>query len=1130
MTVPRKDRRRDWALALIPVALAALHMWQTWVSTSADVATYLAYAQTLTSGHGFALQPGMAQSLGVASPLWVFFLMPLELLNLELVNMAKALGGGLGLLFIWLLPGLSRRLSGRDRLTALDFFPALVLAASPVLVAALVSGDETGLYMLVLAWTLISFIGEELRFITGGRPLRDLGSLLPALLLLGCRPEAPLLLAALLCWRLMARLTAWRLPRTSLVWLLCLPICYGLFLMGSYMLFADLWSGVITSREALVELQPGSSQALSRAWSELRVVWSSWGGSVPLMVVALLGGLRSVNYWGRTALLAICGANLAGILLLTGVGGGRLALPLIISVLLLGREGLGSIGRRLWPLQGSSSRKAGILALVLGLAGPVVISSGWGMTRRKQPELGQQWPALIKVAEVVTELGWDPGAVSVLTNMPGSAALFNFKVFDASGLTDPAIRRYSGNRRPLELQQLIFRERQPDVIIESGLWKVVHNLQRYPEASRLYIPLLNLDLSGVRVSLARRLVLEHEPWPDQSMRVPLGRGLELLGIRVEPGSLVLLMTLSRPMQNNLPLHVQLGKHWAGEVSIGPEIYPVNAWRPGELVRTRIALPNELAKPGVLVRLGLDTLMPVATLDLRPLAQEPQEWEREVAARLTHKGDRDLAETIAFISRQPLDGNKDMTAEVVEQAEALRKRGLIKPAIRQLQVARSIYRSSPALEKASRELAAQAYEEALGHIRGSRWTSAFALLRSAARADPASAWIARRLEQARRRMPAGSHLVEELELELARRALVLAPMVRNLERVMGAHLALGQYQMVIATAHTWKQRISPSRKSQYLLAKALVKMGRLVHARDLVLHLLSDPPKVRLIRRCSGGVWPKLLLLQAELLEQLGSAEMANEPTGRFLGRGKPVGNNSVLFSHCVRWVPGRPLEVDLYIWQREPEVLHVTLNVGSRLERLTLPKSRQSIRLVRKSFWLPPASYPVRLQGEGMAPVALGTVKVGPEITFGFELPGYPGWKREGTAFGRSPVVGRSFRARKLFGYVGERYADSYHQISDWAKGRIISPPFLIRRSHLMMLVAAGTSDKLGVDLLVEGKRRFTVRGKRSETMRLVILHVGKHRGKWARIVIRDRDQGKWGHIAVDEIRQIEGPIPGVAP
>jgi len=1130
MTETSHVRLKQYALGLLPVLLAIPHMWRYWPSTSVDTATYVSYARTIAIGHGFALQPDAVQSYGVASPLWVLIQLPLELLNMDPINLAKIVGALLGAIFLWLLPGIGRRLSGRDHLTFLDLLPALLLAASPLFVEAVVSGDETSLYLLMLALTLGAFLQEERRFLAGVPSPGALGSLLPALLLLACRPEAPLLIAALFCWRVLARATGGRLPRASLAWLLLAPLGFGLYIAGTYALFAEPWSGVITSREALVETRPGTALALRLAWVELSDAWATWGGTIPLLAVALLGAMRSVNYWGRTTLLALCAANLAGILLLTGADEGRLALPALACSLLLAREGLGSLARRLWPVPASWLTRVGMAAIVLGLAAPVIMSSARQLTTFRVPALAREMPLLEAVSRTVRSLGWENREVSVLTSSPGSAAFFDFRVHDASGLTDPAIRRYSGNRRPLELQQLIFQGRQPDVIIERGLWKVVHNLSRYPEASRLYIPLRDLHIRGVRVSVARRLVLEHEPWPDQSMRMALGQGLELLGIRVEPGHLVLLFTTNRKINGNPMLKVQLGQGWVGEVPIGPSFYPVNAWRPGELVRTRIPLPLELANNEALLRLGLDVPIPVATVDLGALSQDPVAWRSRVASRYTHVGDWDTAEAVAFISRRPLVGNKKMTARVLARVKGLQAKGLLQPAIRQLQVVGSIYSGDQALAILASELAAQAYKQALSDIQGSRWTSAFALLRAAARANPSSAWIARRLEEARRRMPAGSHLIEEIELEMARRALVLVPTVGNLARVMGAHMALGQYQMVIATAHTWKQRIAPSRRTQFLLAKALVKVGRLANARDLVQILLTDPPKKRQPRSCNTGVWPKLLLLHAELLQQLGSDELANEPTGQFAGRGKLVGNNSLLFAHCVRWAPDRPVEVDLYIWQREPEALRMSLNVGSRLVHLDLAESKQSIRLVRKSFWLPPASYPVRLQGEGKAPVALGTVKVGPEITFGFELPGFPGWQKAGTAFGRSAMVGRSFTKRKLFGYAGERFADSYYKLADFARGRIVSPPFLIRRSHLMLLVAGGDSKKLGVDLMVDGKRLYTVRGRRSETMRLVMLYVGRHRGKWARVKVIDRDQSKWGHLAVDEIRQLDGPIPGVAP
>ena len=1026
------------------------------------------------------------------------------------------------------------RLSGRNRLKPLDLFPALVLAASNVLARGLVSGDETGLFMLLLALTLSSFLSEEGRFAAGLGKARDLRSLLPALLLLAARPEAPLLLAMLWTWRLLARLSAWpggtRMPWTSLAWLVLLPLFYGLSLTASYVLFASLWPAVITAREALKELRPGTPEAVAHAWKELAKAHASWGGGIPLLLAAVIGAGRAFNYWGRTALMALAGASLCSILLLVGADGGRLALPLILALLLLAAEGLEAVTRQLWPPTVPRLREVGGAALMLGLAGPVLLNAVIALKEPVKSELTLDRPLLEELKEVVIRQGWLPQSVSVLTSSPGTAARMGFQVLDASGLTDPSVRRYAGNRRPLELQQLVFDERRPDIIIEQRPWKAAHNLSHYPEAARLYFPFKPERRTRTRVSLARRLVQEYEPWPDRSMRIPLGKGLELLGVRVEPGHLVMLLTLTSRAHLPRKFSLSVGNNWSRTMPVGPEIYPVRFWRPGELVRWRIPLPERLALADQRIKAGVGKIKFIASLDLRPLMRDFESWLRDMVELRINQGDWDLSEVINMLTRRASVHEGKMPGRAMERIKKLQARGLIKPAIRQLELARRVYSGHPGLEALSRTLAGEAYKLSLEHIRSSRWTSAFRLLKVAAKADPASAWIARRLEEARRRMPAGSHLVEELELELARRALVLAPSVKNLERVLGAHLTLGRYQMVVAVSHTWKQRLTPSRRSQYLLAKALVKLGRLIDAQELVARLLDRPARSQLVRRCPQGVWPKLLLLQAEVLQQLTAKERGISTGGRFKGKAHKVGKHSHLFSYCASWKPGRPLEVDLYLWQEAPEELYLTLNVGSRHDRMVVNKSGQMVRLLRRSFHLPPASYPVHLQMEGEQPISLGTVEVGPESSFGFELPGYPGWKSYGTAFGRTPVVGRSFRVRKLFGYVGERYADSYHQVSDRPKGLLVSSPFLLRRSHLMMLVAGGSGKALGVDLLVDGKWKHTVRGRKSETLRLVLLPIGKYRGKMGQVVLRDRATGKWGHLAVDEIRQIDGPMPGVAP
>jgi hypothetical protein len=127
-------------------------------------------------------------------------------------------------------------------------------------------------------------------------------------------------------------------------------------------------------------------------------------------------------------------------------------------------------------------------------------------------------------------------------------------------------------------------------------------------------------------------------------------------------------------------------------------------------------------------------------------------------------------------------------------------------------------------------------------------------------------------------------------------------------------------------------------------------------------------------------------------------------------------------------------------------------------------------------------------------------------------------------------VAGRSARWHYLYGYVGERYADSYAANRDGPIGALISPRFKLRKDYLMLLVAGGDLPGLGVHLLVEGRRVHTVRGGRSMILRPVILPIGRFRHRWAHLIVRDGETGHWGYIAVDEVRQLDGPAPGVAP
>lgn len=1119
-------------LLAAPLVLLAfgLHFWP---QTSSELGVYLSFAQTLVHDGHLALQPDAVQTYGFASPLWLLILAGAERLGLPMEFTAKALGLGLGLGALLLLPGLSMRLVGRRDLRLLDLWPALLLAVSEPVARHLGNGLETGLVLFLLVLSLRMFVAEECRFARGGRP-RDLASVLPLLLLMAARAEMPLVVLALVVWRLLARMTAGRCPFSTGIWVGLLILLYLGSLLLCYSAFADPFPGVITAREAFAETRVGSHTALRLGAQELLDLWLFWAGGAVFAGVMLLGAFRSVNYWGRGALLGLAVFNIVSMLVLTGAEAGRLGMPLLVSSAVLAGEGLASLQRRLWPLSSRVGRLGpalGTVALALGLSGPALM----GTVSQLEAPITSPWQIegelLEELTQIVQDLGHSPSQISLLTSEPGPAAMAGFRVLDETGVTDPAIRRYSGNRMPLELEQLIFRDRQPDIILQRPPYLAVHPFQQYPEAQRLYIQRGFQFLPEVRASFARRLLTEYAPWPDRPMRLLLGDRIELLGVRVEPDRLVLHWTISQRVLRPHEVTLRVGQRWTRRVFIGPELYTVNRWRPGELVKQVLPVPRSLAAASMPIEIQFNgRWIPVGTLDTRPLSLDPETWLRHRRRTHLQKEQWEVLDVMAHLVSLPGGPSDGAADQAIRRVDELMTRGLDQAAVEQLRLLRRSLADGRVMVGKGRRLSQRLYALAEQHVQSSQWPSAFALLRAAALADPGSPWVARRLEEARRRLPGGSAFLEELELELAQRALVLVPTSGRLERVMTAHLGLDQPWQALAAATTWKDRVGVTRRIRFLEAKAMATVGYLDPSLRQVEAIIAELSPEPLERNCPKGLWNELVLLHADIMYKQGKQPSTPSPEVRFKGQSYPVGRHSLLFSHCISLKPDGGVQVDLDIWQMKPEEVSLELTCGSRLERLVLPKSSRAVSRLRKLYTLPPARYSLRLRSSVESPISLGTVEVKRDANFGFEIPNYVGWINRGTAFGTTPVVGRSFRHRRLFGYVGERYADSFVSGSDEPRGMLISQPFPLERSYLMLLLAGGDSPQLGVDLVVNGQVRATARGHRSEVMRPVFLPIVSYRGKWGHLVIRDHARDGWGHLAVDAIRTIDGPIPGIAP
>lgn len=166
-----------------------------------------------------------------------------------------------------------------------------------------------------------------------------------------------------------------------------------------------------------------------------------------------------------------------------------------------------------------------------------------------------------------------------------------------------------------------------------------------------------------------------------------------------------------------------------------------------------------------------------------------------------------------------------------------------------------------------------------------------------------------------------------------------------------------------------------------------------------------------------------------------------------------------------------------------------------------------------------------------LSPVQLwAAVQSRPDILIeDFESETYGDWVVEGTAFGPGPATGTLPRQMEVTGYRGKRLVNSFYG-GDGSTGRLLSPPFTIRRRFINFLVGGGGyPGKTCMNLLIGGAVVRTATGPNTRPGGTERLHwhtwdVSEFEGEEARLEIVDRATGGWGHINVDHIVQSDRP------
>ncbi|AQT68938.1 Levanase precursor [Anaerohalosphaera lusitana] len=141
-----------------------------------------------------------------------------------------------------------------------------------------------------------------------------------------------------------------------------------------------------------------------------------------------------------------------------------------------------------------------------------------------------------------------------------------------------------------------------------------------------------------------------------------------------------------------------------------------------------------------------------------------------------------------------------------------------------------------------------------------------------------------------------------------------------------------------------------------------------------------------------------------------------------------------------------------------------------------------------------------------------------------FEQSNYGSWFISGKAFGASPAHGALPGQMTVKGYLGDCLVNSFTE-GDASTGRLISPPFTIKRDYINFLIGGGYHpDQTCIQLTIDDKPVKTATGMNMELLTWHTWDVSKHIDKTARIEIIDKHTGGWGHINIDHIYQSDKP------
>ncbi len=143
-----------------------------------------------------------------------------------------------------------------------------------------------------------------------------------------------------------------------------------------------------------------------------------------------------------------------------------------------------------------------------------------------------------------------------------------------------------------------------------------------------------------------------------------------------------------------------------------------------------------------------------------------------------------------------------------------------------------------------------------------------------------------------------------------------------------------------------------------------------------------------------------------------------------------------------------------------------------------------------------------------------------------FEGETYGEWLATGGAFGTGPARGALPGQMSVEGFAGRGLVNSFCGGDD-ATGTLTSPAFRIERGYLSFLIGGGRSERLSLQLLVDGRVVRSATGSNdvpggSEHLVAESFDLTEFKGRMAVLRVLDEAAGSWGHINVDQIVQTD--------